>query len=153
VIIPDINLLIYAYDNSSPFHKKAGDWWKKCLTGSEPVGLPAVVLFGFVRVATNARAFETPMSVGEANECVRDWFKQPAVQTLLPHANHIEQTLSLLEKLGTAGNLVTDAQIAAIAIEHDAIVHTTDADFIRFEGLRWFNPITDAGSRTLRSRG
>jgi len=151
MIIPDINLLLYAYDDSSPFHKKAGAWWTGCIRSREPVGLPGVVIFGFIRVATNPRVFKTPMSTTEAAQRVRHWLKQPIVQMLIPDASHIEQTLSLLEEIGTAGNLITDAQIAAVALEHDATVTTTDSDFIRFEGLRWFNPITGAGSRGLRS--
>src|SRR5438309_5986433 len=119
MIIPDINLLLYAYDSDSSFHERAASWWTECFSGKEPIGLPLVVIFGFVRVGTNARAFENPMSPMEAAERVRDWLKQPIVQVLTPDANHVEHTLKLLEKLGTAGNLATDAQIAAIAIEHE----------------------------------
>ena len=152
MIIPDVNLLLYAYDSNSPFHEKAASWWTGCLSGKEPIGLPVVVIFGFLRVGTNARAFENPMSTSEAAERVRDWLEQPIVQVLTPDGNHVERTLKLLETLGTAGNLVTDAQIAATAVEHEAIVHTVDTDFMRFEGLRWFNPITNAGSYKLPKR-
>ena len=146
MIIPDINLLLYAYDAVSPSHSKAAVWWQACLSGEESVGLLPVVLFGFVRIGTHPRAFRQPMSPREAAEHVRSWLAQPPVELLLPGLDHPQRVLSLLEDLGTAGTLVTDAQIAASVLENDAVLHTTDADFIRFAGLRWFNPITGAGT-------
>ena len=153
MIVPDINLLIYAYDAASPFHQKAARWWKNSLSGEEAVGLPEVVVFGFVRVSTNPRAFRRPMTPAEAAGHVRSWTAQPVVSRLGVDASHVEAVLKSLEGLGTAGNLVTDAQIAAVAIEHGAVVHTTDTDFMRFTGLRWFNPISGVGSRGLRKQG
>ena len=150
MIIPDINLLLYSYDSDSPFHTKAAGWWQSCLSGTEPVGLLHVVLFGFVRIATNARVFLNPMTPAEAAGHVRSWLERPPVQVLNPGPDHIRDTLKLLENLGTGGNLVSDAQMAALAMEHDAVLHTADTDFMRFEGLRWFNPITETGSARLR---
>ena len=150
MIVPDINLLLYAYDADSPFHARAASWWTDCLSGTEPVGLPQVVLFGFVRVGTSARAFRQPMTPSEAAGHIRAWVAQPVVQILDVGGHHVEQVLELLHHVGTAGNLVTDAQIAAVAIEHNAVVHTSDADFIRFTGVRWFNPIVRTGTRALR---
>ena len=141
VIVPDINLLLYAYDSQSPFHAAAAAWWQACLTGEEPVGLAPVVAFGFVRISTHPRVFEHPMSPGEAADHVRSWLAEPIVHLLEPRPDHVEHVLASLEALGTAGNLVTDAQIAALAIQHDAVVYTTDSDFMRFTGLRWRNPI------------
>ena len=151
MIIPDINLLLYAYDSSSPFHAKAATWWQACLSGAEPVGLPQVVVFGFVRVGTNARVFQHPFTPVEAAGHVHHWLAQPVVRRVDASSDHIEQVLTLLESLGTAGNLVTDAQIAALAIEYDAVLHTADGDFVRFQSLRWLNPITGVGSRSLQS--
>ena len=153
MILPDVNLLLYAYNSGTPFHKKAAVWWKDCLTGEEPVGLAHVVIFGFVRIGTNARAFEIPLDPKEAADHVRTWLAQPCAQVLEPGPNHIEQTLKLLETVGTAGDLVTDAQIAALAIEYGAVVHTADADFLRFPGVRWRNPITGVSSRGLKKGG
>lgn len=150
MIVPDINLLLYTYDADSPFHAKASAWWQKCLSGTEQVGLPPVVLFGFLRISTNARVFTNPMTPAEASQHVRSWLTQPGVQILEPRSDHIEQVLQSLEKLGTAGNLVTDAQLAALAVEHDATLHTNDTDFMRFAGLRRFNPLTDAASSRRR---
>jgi toxin-antitoxin system PIN domain toxin len=152
VIIPDINLLIYAYDSTAVSHAKAVAWWQGCLSGTEPVGLPSVVLFGFVRVATNPRIFAHPMTIGETAAQVRAWLGQPCAQVLETPPGHIEQTLKLLEESGTGGNLVTDAQIAALAIEYDAILHTADADFLRFTSLRWLNPLTGTRSASLVRR-
>lgn len=149
MIIPDLNLLLYAYDSSSAFHAKAVAWWQSCLSGSEPVGLPQVIVFGFLRIATNARVFANPMTPAEAAGHVRSWLEQPPVQVLEPSADHLGRVLQLLEKLGMAGNLVTDAQVADLAMDHDAVLHTSDTDFIRFRGLRWFNPITNTGSSRL----
>jgi hypothetical protein len=141
MIVPDVNLLLYAHDTTSPFHRPAAAWWQSCLRGDEPVGLAHVVMFGFVRVATSARAFHRPLAASDAARYVRSWLEQPVTQVLVPGPAHAGQVLTLLDQLGTAGNLVTDAQIAALAIEHDAVVHTSDADFIRFPGLRWHNPV------------
>jgi uncharacterized protein len=150
VIIPDINLLLYAHDSSSPFHAQAVAWWQSCLSGTESIGLLHVVTFGFVRIATNSRAFVNPMTAAEAAGHVRSWLEQPPVQVIAPGPDHLRQTLELLETLGTAGNLVSDAQMAALAMDHGAVLHTADSDFVRFPGLRWFNPITATGSARLR---
>jgi toxin-antitoxin system PIN domain toxin len=149
MIIPDVNLLLYAYNSDSVFHAEALAWWQKCLSGDEPVGLPSVVVFGFMRIATNPRVFSTPLAPGEAAKAVLSWLAQPVALVLEPPVDQIQQVLELLQKLGTAGNLVTDAQIACLAILHNAIVHTADADFLRFSGLRWFNPVTGVGSSRL----
>jgi toxin-antitoxin system PIN domain toxin len=150
MIIPDINLLLYACDTESPFHSKAAAWWQRCLSGTESVGLPLVVVFGFVRIGTSARVYQRPMTPAEASEHVRSWLAQPAARIVEPGPDHAWQVLKLLEALGTAGNLVTDAQVAALTLEHGAILHTADSDFLRFPGLRWFNPITGTASSRLR---
>jgi|TARA_B100000959_G_C14865113_1_gene575934 hypothetical protein len=144
LIIPDVNLLLYAYDAESPFHARATSWWLACLAGTEPVGLAHVVMFGFMRVSTSARAFRNPLGASEAAGHIRAWLEQPVTEVVLPGPGHTGHVLQLLDELGTAANLVTDAQIAAIAIEHDAVVHTSDADFTRFPGVRWLNPVAAA---------
>lgn len=147
MIIPDVNLLLYAYGADFPHHAKATAWWQKSLSGPDLVVLPAVVVFGFLRLGTSARVFAQPMTPAEAAAHVRSWLAQPGVQILEPAQTHVEQVMRALEQLGTAGNLVTDAQIAALAIEHDAVLHTNDTDFLRFPGLRCFNPLTEAKAR------
>ncbi len=104
-----------------------------------------------MRISTNARVFESPMTSADAARHVRSWLAQPVVQILEPRGAHIERVIEFLEGLGTAGNWVTDAQIAALAIEHDAVLHTNDTDFQRFSGLRWFNPLT-GGANSPKQR-
>jgi toxin-antitoxin system PIN domain toxin len=152
MIVPDVNLLLYACDSASPLHARAAQWWQECLSGSEPVGLAPVVIFGFIRVGTNRKAFLKPMTCAEAAGQVRSWLNQPVAQVLVPGPQHFEQVISLLQSAGATGDLVTDAQIAALAMEHGAVVHTTDADFVRFSGLRWFNPISGLASGRLRRK-
>lgn len=152
MIVPDVNLLIYAYDPDSAFHAKASAWWQDCLSGDEAVGMASVVAFGFLRIATSARVFDKPMTAREAARHVRSWLGRPMVHVLDAHGEHVAQVLHMLESLGTAGNLVTDVQIAALAIENNAVVHSADIDFVRFPGLAWYNPITGARSPRLRRR-
>ena len=113
------------------------------------MGLPAVVVFGFVRLVTSARVFTHPMTPAEAAGHVREWLARPGVEILEPQADHVASVLSLLEALGTGGNLVTDAQIAALAIHANACLHTAVADFLRVAGLQWLNPLTGVGSQPM----
>jgi hypothetical protein len=153
MIVPDINLLLYAYDSDSPFQAKAAAWWQACLAGDEPVLLPDVVVFGFIRISTNARAFHHPMTAVESIAHVRAWLEQPPVRLADTTPDHAERVLALIADLGTAGNLVTDVQIAAVAMANDAVLYTADADFLRFKGLRWRNPLTgDAPARRRQGR-
>ena len=142
MIIPDANLLLYAYDSDSPFHRAAARWWRTLLSGENPVGLCPVVLFGFFRLATHAKVFARPLTVAEAAQRIRSWLAQPNVRLLYPGPKHLESVCALLEAAGTAGNLVSDAQIAALAIEYGATIHTADTDFARFQGITWKNPLT-----------
>ena len=150
MIVPDINLLIYAYDSTSPFHERSVTWWQTCLSETEPVGIPHVVLFGFIRISTNARVFQNPMSLAETANHVRLWLERTHVAVLDPGPKHFEQSLALLELAGTGGNLVSDVQIASLTIDSGAVLHTADTDFVRFPELNWFNPITGQTSRNTR---
>lgn len=141
MIVPDINLLIYAYDSSSPHHQKAAAWWKNCMLGSEEIGLASVVIFGFVRLSTHPKVFQTPLTIAEASARVETWLKQPHVRVIEPSPQHVSDVLGLLNQLGTAGNLTTDAQIAALAKQEKAALHSNDTDFLRFPGLDFHNPL------------
>jgi toxin-antitoxin system PIN domain toxin len=142
VIVPDANLLLYAYDDSSPFHEKARLWWEECLSGQEPIGLTYPTLFAFLRIGTNGRIYTVPMTLGEASEHVRSWLARRVTQVLEPSADHTSQVIGLLEAAGgTAGNLVTDAQIAAFAESYRAVVHTADRDFLRFPQIHCHFPL------------
>ncbi|MSU65859.1 MAG: PIN domain-containing protein [Opitutus sp.] len=141
MIVPDANLLLYAYDSESPFHSGASRWWAALLSGVEPVGLCPVVVFAFLRLSTHGKVFEQPMTVSEASQCVTSWIARPNVRLLVAGPGHVASVCGLLAKAGTAGNLVTDAQIAALALEYGATVHTADTDFSRLTGVCWENPL------------
>jgi toxin-antitoxin system PIN domain toxin len=144
MIVPDANLLLYAYDDSNPFHDAAARWWVECLSGSEPVGLTHPVIFAFIRIGTSSRVYANPMSLAETRRHVESWLNRRVTQILTAAPGHESQVVRLLERAGASGgNLVTDAQIAAIAMEHRAIVHTADRDFMRFSGLRVHYPLDD----------
>lgn len=141
MIIPDVNVLIHAYNSSSLRHKAAREWWEETLTQPRPVGLPWVSILGFVRIITRAAPVKNPLYPGEAIGVVRKWLAVPGVQILTPGEFHAEIFFRLIEQVGTAGDLTTDAHLAALAIEYRGELASTDADFARFPGLRWFNPV------------
>lgn len=142
MILPDVNLLVHAYNSESPVHAAARAWWERLLNGSQPVGLAWAGVLGFIRITTHRQILSNPIAVTTACSHARAWFAQPCVALLDPGSRHAEILFSLLETLGTAGNLTTDAHLAALAIEHQAELHSTDVDFARFPGLRWTNPLT-----------
>ncbi len=141
MILPDINLLIYATDTTSRFHRAARGWWEKALSSQETVALPWAVTLGFIRLATHPRIFATPLTVAAACAVAREWLARPMVQIIEPGPRHQDILFQLLEKAGTGANLTTDAHLAALAIEYQAVLHTSDSDFARFSGLRFRNPI------------
>jgi toxin-antitoxin system PIN domain toxin len=148
MIVPDVNLLVYAYDSSSPHHEAAAEWWKGCMTGGEEIGLATVVVFGFVRLITNPRIFQNPLTPVEAASRVESWLARSVVRIIDPSPHHLTDVLAMLVESGTAGNLTTDAQIAALARQEKAILHSNDTDFLRFPGIRWHNPLTGKSSVT-----
>lgn len=141
MIVPDVNLLLHAYNSESPLHSAARAWWEGLLNGTRPVGLSWVTILGFIRIATHRQILANPLPVADACAHARAWLAQPYVVMLDPGARHAEILFGLLESLGTAGNLTTDAHLAALAIDHQGELHSTDADFSRFQGLRWVNPV------------
>jgi toxin-antitoxin system PIN domain toxin len=141
VIVPDVNLLLYAHLSAFREHAAAKAWWERRLNGTTTVGIAAPALFGFIRLATNRRIHEPAMTVEAALVYVEGWLGRPHVQLLLPGPRHLEIAFGLLRRLGAAANLTTDVQLAALALEHRAELHSNDADFRRFAGLRWVNPL------------
>jgi uncharacterized protein len=141
MIIPDINLLVYAHNDQCPQHTKAKAWWEKLMNGREPVGLPWISAGGFIRLMTNPRVLERPMKVEQAVGHVRAWLEQEPVRILHPGERFGDLFLNFLLTLGTAGNMTTDAQFAALAVDYQAELHSNDTDFHRFPGLRWRNPL------------
>jgi hypothetical protein len=141
LIVPDINLLIYAFVEAFPQHARARAWWLDLMNGEDEIGLAPVTAFGFIRLTTNRRVLEQPMPLDRAVGHVRDWLDRPNVHVLVPGARHLDLALSLLAEVGTAGNLTTDVQLAAHAIENRAEVHSSDNDFDRFNRVNWTNPL------------
>ena len=142
MIVPDANLLLYAYDTTCPWHTRARDWWEACLSGTEPVGLTHPVIFAFVRIGTSSRVFTNPMTLSEISERVKSWIERRITQVLQPDSDHLDRVLLLLAAATSAGgNLVTDAQIAALAMSYRAVVHTADRDFLRFPELTCHYPL------------
>jgi hypothetical protein len=148
MIVPDANLLLYAYDAVGPFHARAASWWSDCLGGSERVGLCSAVVYAFVRIGTSSRAFTNPLTVEEAADHVESWFGTRVVELIEMDTADVRKSLELLRGAGAAGNLTTDAQLAALAFRNGGVVHTADADFARFADVRWYNPL--AGLRSSR---
>lgn len=142
MIIPDVNLLIYAYNSDAPHHERAKGWWEGLLSDPRAVvGLPWAVTLGFVRLMTHPAVLLTPLRPEEALAPIAAWLALPQVEVLDPGPRHLEIVGRLLEAAGVAGNLTTDAHLAALAIEHQAELHSNDRDFGRFAGLRWKNPL------------
>ena len=141
MIIPDLNLLVYSYDDGAPFHNPARRWWEGLVNGTERVGIPWVVVVGFVRLLTHGSLREVPASPAQAVDYVREWFRFPHVLPINPGPSHLDYLSRNLNAAGVGGNLVTDAHIAALAMEYQAEVHSNDTDFSRFPGLRWRNPL------------
>lgn len=141
MIVPDANLLIYAYHEDDPHHRAALLWWRGLIAGSESVGIPWAVSSAFVRVTTNPSVLTRPLTPSQAIDSVRGWFDFAHIAPLNPGAEHLALMRAHLVAVGVGGNLVPDAHIGALAMEHQAEVHSADADFGRFPGLRWRNPL------------
>jgi uncharacterized protein len=137
----DINLLVYATFNSLPQHTATQSWLERQLGGSSRVGLPWSTLLGFLRIATNPRIVLIPLSMQEAWQQVEDWLSCEPVWTPQPTAHHAKVLGSLLSQPDVRGNLVPDAHLAALAIEHGLTLCSTDGDFARFRELKWHNPL------------
>jgi len=141
VILIDANLLIYAIDADSPSHQKARRWLEQALSGTTRVGLPWIVILAFLRVVTHPRIMRNPLPAEEALAYVESWIEQPFVENIGPGQHHWSILQNLLRSTGTAGNLTSDAHIAALALEHGYSVYSADNDFKRFPGITHINPL------------
>ncbi len=142
MIVPDINLLLYAEIGAFAHHAAARRWWEEVLNGERQVGLAPVCLFGFLRLSTSRRVLTDPLRIEDAIDRTEAWLGQPNVTVLVPGSQHLTIAFRLLKQLGTGGNLTTDVQLAAHAVEHNGEVYSNDVDFGRFEGVRWINPLS-----------
>jgi len=147
MIVPDTNLLIYAHDEKSPYHKRARDWWTKALAGNEPVGIPWIVALAFTRLITHPQICENPLSVEQVREIANGWTSCPHVRLLSVSEGTLNRLFDLLEEAGSGGNLSTDALIALHALENSATVYSNDRDFDRFASVKRVNPLADKRSR------
>jgi uncharacterized protein len=141
MILPDLNLLLYAYNPHVPQHAKAAAWWTALLIGDELIGLPNEICLGFVRIATNARLGAAAVPLAKAVAVVQQWIDLPQTRILLPGPGHFNQVMDLMTRAMGSGALVSDATLAAYAIQNRATLHSNDADFSRFPGLLWKNPL------------
>jgi toxin-antitoxin system PIN domain toxin len=141
VILLDANLLIYAIDSDAPQHGRARPWLERVLSGIDPVGLPWIVILAFIRITTRAGVMRRPLPLPAALAYVQSWMHQPCVEVVAPGEHHWSILWRLLETTGTAGNINSDAHIAALALERGAAVCSTDHDFARFPGIRHVNPL------------
>ncbi|HXZ99698.1 MAG TPA: type II toxin-antitoxin system VapC family toxin [Candidatus Binatia bacterium] len=139
--LPDANLLIYALDSTSPRHERARAWLDAALSGTEPVAFAWVVLLAVLRLTTSSAVFARPLRAEEALDVIDGWLAQPCATVVHPTRRHPSILRTLLAPLGTGGNLTADAHLAALGIEHQAVVCSGDADFSRFPGLDWIDPI------------
>jgi len=137
----DANVLLYAQDESSPFHEPALRWVTEALNGDTRVGLPWPTLLAFVRIRTHPRAYADPLSPDDAWSCVEDWLAAPATWVPAPTALHGEVLGRLVRRHQLRSNAVPDAHLAALAIEHGIAVCSADTDFARFDEVRWINPL------------
>ena len=144
MILVDANLLIYAIDTDASLHLPAREWLEEAFSGTTRIGLPWIVLLAFLRITTRPRLLVRPLSLGEATDYVDSWLEQPFVESVSPGPSHWGILRSLLAASGTAGNLTSDAHLAALAIEHKAAVFSTDHDFGRFPGVKHVNPVAPA---------
>jgi toxin-antitoxin system PIN domain toxin len=142
VKLPVANFLLYAVDKSAPPHRPARQWLERTLSGTETVAFAWVVLLAFLRLTTNPRVFVNPLDPQEAFDLVEDWVAQPSSTIVYPTDRHAAVLRELLQPLGTAGNLTTDAHLAALAIEHGAELCSFDSDFSRFPGLSRSDPLS-----------
>ncbi|MBV9018294.1 MAG: type II toxin-antitoxin system VapC family toxin [Alphaproteobacteria bacterium] len=140
MILPDVNVLVHAHNVDSLVHEKARLWWDACLAGTEGIGLAWATMLGYLRITTNRRVVARPLPVRDIMAQMETWLALPQVHVAQPSDNHFARLRAELERLGTAGNLTTDAHLAVLAIERGYVLYSTDADFARFEGLRWVNP-------------
>ena len=140
--IIDLNILLYVVNADAAGHDRALGWWERLIDDDdEAIGLPWVVLLGFLRLVTNPRVFPRPLSPDEAIATLDTWLARDTVRIVREKDDHWATLRSLLASTGTAGNLTTDAHLAALALSHDAVLVSSDADFARFRGLRLLNPL------------
>jgi len=141
LILLDVNVLLYAYDSTSPFYPRLSAWIEELLSGPEEIALPWVTIWAFVRVRTNPVMVQNPATLVDSFELIRTWLGTEGVRLVHPGPKHLEILEHLVLEYGIRGAKLSDAVIAALALEYGAAVASTDHDFSRFEEIRWINPL------------
>lgn len=143
MIIPDINLLLYAHNPHAPQHAQAVEWWQQAMNGQELVGLPPEVIFGFLRISTHPRLGTAAVAFTAAERLVRQWLDRPQVRVLQTPADQVDRVMKLMIVVKGQGSLISDAVLAAYAIGMRATLCSNDTDFARFPDLDWRNPLAE----------
>ena len=139
--IVDLNVLLYVVNKDAAHHETLLEWWRRALDGDETMGLPWIVVLGFLRIATHPRAFPRPLEPHTAVSVIDDWLELANVTLVKEKDGHWKTLRTVMNHTGTAGNLTTDAHLAVLAMTHDAALVSCDHDFRRFKGLRLENPL------------
>ncbi len=146
MILIDANLLLYAYNTSSEHHETAKRWLQEVLSQPEPIRFSWLTILAFLRISTTPRILPRPLTIKEALAIVADWLSLPNVHTLNPTERHFDILSRILPVGQASGPLVMDGDLAALAIEHGALLCTTDRDFARFPGIRFSNPLLEGNT-------
>lgn len=141
MIVLDANILLYAYDAGSRLHGRAKEWVEEILSGDKLVGLPGQTISAFVRITTNPRLPGARDTIEETAGVVDEWLEQPNVRAIGPSERHWAELRRMLTSGQARGLLTPDAELAALTLQHEGVLHTTDRGFPRFPGLRWLNPL------------
>lgn len=141
MILVDTNMLLYAEDSLSSLHEEARQWWDAQLSGESPVCLCWPVVTAFLRISTNRQIFHKPLTLEQAVKRVQSWMDQPCVVWINPTESHWRLFQMMLMEGQAKANLVADAHLAALAVEHGCRLYSTDSDFSRFPKLKWNNPL------------
>lgn len=141
MIIPDVNLLVYAYDTSSIFHLKTTRWLEELFQRAEPVGLASAVILGFVRLLSNPKVVQSPAEPSRLIALIQELLKVPGVRLVAPGIRHLDLMAELFTATRAGSALTTDIHLAALAIEHGATLASNDTDFLRFRALKVVNPL------------
>lgn len=139
--IVDLNILLYAVNRDAHHHHTVCSWWEQAMSGEETIGLPWLVLLGFLRIATNPRVFPRPLTSDQAIERMDAWVSHPNTVVISETEDQWRILKSLIEETGTTGNLTTDAHLASMAIAYGAVLVSCDTDFVRFQRVRWESPL------------
>lgn len=141
MILPDVNLLIYAVDVEAPMHRRAKQWLEQVLSDPQTVAISWSTVLAFMRLTTSRRMYRAPLPIEVALNTVGTWLAHPSVTLVHPGPKHFSILRELLMEVGTGGNLTSDAHLAALAIEHGAELCSSDYNFGRFPRLKWSNPL------------